>query len=340
MTKASPKVSSASPGEHRTDRRSSPPAQPVTENRGTNEEGSPSASVKAVIEASDPVISHGTIVMKLSLKLQRFRFCWWHLFVSELLTPKPSFCQWIQIFLSTLSDVSKQFELKRKIDGFDWSLNKNRWRRRTEWITNILSSRHEVQLTRHRLVAPSVRRSSQTHIYPINFICNSSFQNFLIKRNHHKPVVWSAPKPVACAGCAPCCCFISLPFQFPHRVCVCVCLMPPPTPLTRHGQDTLYDLERSSDRRIPVTPSCFPQFRNRSLDCPAGTRCMHLFHFLLLCVAWTPQVCISEVILSLLFSLPFFLNYTAHAEVMNTQCMHVLPFIEEWAHQTKFKENM
>uniref|UniRef100_H3CR90 G-protein coupled receptors family 1 profile domain-containing protein n=1 Tax=Tetraodon nigroviridis TaxID=99883 RepID=H3CR90_TETNG len=33
------------------------------------------------------------------------------------------------------------------------------------------------------------------------------------------------------------------------------------------------DLDRSSDRRVPVSKPCFPQYRNRSLDCPAGTRC-------------------------------------------------------------------
>uniref|UniRef100_A0A3Q3WH06 Uncharacterized protein n=1 Tax=Mola mola TaxID=94237 RepID=A0A3Q3WH06_MOLML len=32
-----------------------------------------------------------------------------------------------------------------------------------------------------------------------------------------------------------------------------------------------YDLERSSDRRLAVKKPCFPQYRNRSLDCPAGT---------------------------------------------------------------------
>ncbi|XP_036940368.1 capping protein, Arp2/3 and myosin-I linker protein 3 isoform X5 [Acanthopagrus latus] len=37
--------------------------------------------------------------------------------------------------------------------------------------------------------------------------------------------------------------------------------------------DTPYDLERSSDRRFPLKKPCFPQYRNRSLDCPAGTRC-------------------------------------------------------------------
>ncbi|XP_069567451.1 capping protein, Arp2/3 and myosin-I linker protein 3 isoform X1 [Brachyistius frenatus] len=38
-------------------------------------------------------------------------------------------------------------------------------------------------------------------------------------------------------------------------------------------RDSPYDLKRSSDRRFPVTKPCFPQYRNRSLDCPAGTRC-------------------------------------------------------------------
>lgn len=49
-----------------------------------------------------------------------------------------------------------------------------------------------------------------------------------------------------------------------------------------------YDLGRSSDRRFPVKKPCFPQYRNRSLDCPAGTRCMYLFHLLLGCAAWRP----------------------------------------------------
>ncbi|XP_034558291.1 capping protein, Arp2/3 and myosin-I linker protein 3 isoform X4 [Notolabrus celidotus] len=38
-------------------------------------------------------------------------------------------------------------------------------------------------------------------------------------------------------------------------------------------RDSPYDLERSSDRRFPVKKPCLPQYRNRSLDCPAGTRC-------------------------------------------------------------------
>ncbi|XP_074506411.1 capping protein, Arp2/3 and myosin-I linker protein 3 isoform X2 [Sebastes fasciatus] len=38
-------------------------------------------------------------------------------------------------------------------------------------------------------------------------------------------------------------------------------------------RDSPYDLERSSDRRFPVKKPRFPQYRNRSLDCPAGTRC-------------------------------------------------------------------
>ncbi|XP_068424727.1 capping protein, Arp2/3 and myosin-I linker protein 3 isoform X3 [Clinocottus analis] len=38
-------------------------------------------------------------------------------------------------------------------------------------------------------------------------------------------------------------------------------------------QDSPYDLEKSSDCRFPVTKTRFPQYRNRSLDCPAGTRC-------------------------------------------------------------------
>ncbi|XP_017276400.1 capping protein, Arp2/3 and myosin-I linker protein 3 isoform X4 [Kryptolebias marmoratus] len=120
-TRASPKTSSASPDEQCSDWRSSPP---VSENKGTNEEGSPSASVKPVTEAAEPVISHG-------------------------------------------EDGGR--------NGFP------------------TSSHH-------------TRKSNSLDI--------------------------------------------------------------------GMGQDTPYDLERSSDRRFPVKPSCFPQCRNRSLDCPAGTRCM------------------------------------------------------------------
>ncbi|XP_017276399.1 capping protein, Arp2/3 and myosin-I linker protein 3 isoform X3 [Kryptolebias marmoratus] len=119
-TRASPKTSSASPDEQCSDWRSSPP---VSENKGTNEEGSPSASVKPVTEAAEPVISHG-------------------------------------------EDGGR--------NGFP------------------TSSHH-------------TRKSNSLDI--------------------------------------------------------------------GMGQDTPYDLERSSDRRFPVKPSCFPQCRNRSLDCPAGTRC-------------------------------------------------------------------
>uniref|UniRef100_A0A3B4W9F8 Capping protein regulator and myosin 1 linker 3 n=1 Tax=Seriola lalandi dorsalis TaxID=1841481 RepID=A0A3B4W9F8_SERLL len=52
-------------------------------------------------------------------------------------------------------------------------------------------------------------------------------------------------------------------------VCVCVCLLPFPSGMER---DSPYDLERSSDRRFPVKKPCFPQYRNKSLDYPAGTR--------------------------------------------------------------------
>ncbi|KAM9719685.1 capping protein, Arp2/3 and myosin-I linker protein 3 isoform 2-T2 [Menidia menidia] len=38
-------------------------------------------------------------------------------------------------------------------------------------------------------------------------------------------------------------------------------------------QDIPFDLERSSDRRFPPKKPRFPQYRNRSLDCPAGTGC-------------------------------------------------------------------
>lgn len=53
-------------------------------------------------------------------------------------------------------------------------------------------------------------------------------------------------------------------------------------------RDSPYDLERSSDRRLLVKKPCFPQYRNRSLDCPAGTRCMYLFRLLQVCVVWQP----------------------------------------------------
>ncbi|XP_067461135.1 capping protein, Arp2/3 and myosin-I linker protein 3 isoform X1 [Thunnus thynnus] len=43
-------------------------------------------------------------------------------------------------------------------------------------------------------------------------------------------------------------------------------------------RDSPYDLERSSDRRFPVKKPCFPQYRNRSLDYPAGTRCYESPH--------------------------------------------------------------
>lgn len=74
------------------------------------------------------------------------------------------------------------------------------------------------------------------------------------------------------------------PLQFPHPTFVSVsCHFP-----SGMERDSPYDLERSSDRRLPVKKPCFPQYRNRSLDCPAGTRCMYLFHLLLVCVVWQP----------------------------------------------------
>uniref|UniRef100_A0A665X1H1 Capping protein regulator and myosin 1 linker 3 n=1 Tax=Echeneis naucrates TaxID=173247 RepID=A0A665X1H1_ECHNA len=68
----------------------------------------------------------------------------------------------------------------------------------------------------------------------------------------------------------------------PLRVPMCLCLLPFPPPGME--RDSPYDLEKSSGRRIPVKKPCFPQYRNRSLDYPAGTRCMYLFHFLRICV--------------------------------------------------------
>uniref|UniRef100_A0A668AS07 Capping protein regulator and myosin 1 linker 3 n=1 Tax=Myripristis murdjan TaxID=586833 RepID=A0A668AS07_9TELE len=50
-------------------------------------------------------------------------------------------------------------------------------------------------------------------------------------------------------------------------LCVCVsCHFP-----SGMEQDSPSDLERSSDRKYPVKKLCFPQYRNRSLDYPAGT---------------------------------------------------------------------
>lgn len=54
-------------------------------------------------------------------------------------------------------------------------------------------------------------------------------------------------------------------------------------------RDSLYDLERSSDRRFSMKKPCYPQYRNRSLDYPPGTRCMYLFPFLR--VGMMPMTC-------------------------------------------------
>uniref|UniRef100_A0A673AG59 Capping protein regulator and myosin 1 linker 3 n=1 Tax=Sphaeramia orbicularis TaxID=375764 RepID=A0A673AG59_9TELE len=71
----------------------------------------------------------------------------------------------------------------------------------------------------------------------------------------------------------------------PHSMFVShATLHPPPPPPPGMELDRPYDLERSSDRRFPVKKPCFPQYRNKSLDYPAGTRCMYLFHFLQICV--------------------------------------------------------
>lgn len=91
----------------------------------------------------------------------------------------------------------------------------------------------------------------------------------------------------------PCCCvflfFLNHHLHHPHPPH----LTPPhsasvsPFP---SGMDrgTPADLDRSSDRRVPVNKPRFPQYRNRSLDCPAGTRCMYLFHLPCTCKA-TPH---------------------------------------------------
>uniref|UniRef100_A0A3Q1ER74 Capping protein regulator and myosin 1 linker 3 n=1 Tax=Acanthochromis polyacanthus TaxID=80966 RepID=A0A3Q1ER74_9TELE len=57
-------------------------------------------------------------------------------------------------------------------------------------------------------------------------------------------------------------------FQSPHpTMCLCVsCHFP-----SGMERDSPYDLERPSDHRFPVKKPCFPQYRNRSLDYPAGT---------------------------------------------------------------------
>uniref|UniRef100_A0A3P8TWI7 Capping protein regulator and myosin 1 linker 3 n=1 Tax=Amphiprion percula TaxID=161767 RepID=A0A3P8TWI7_AMPPE len=56
--------------------------------------------------------------------------------------------------------------------------------------------------------------------------------------------------------------------QSPHpTMCLCVsCHFP-----SGMERDSPYDLERPSDHRFPVKKPCFPQYRNRSLDYPAGT---------------------------------------------------------------------
>lgn len=89
-------------------------------------------------------------------------------------------------------------------------------------------------------------------------------------------------------SCCPCCClflfFLHHPLHFPpppHTVSV----SPFPSGMDR---GTPADLDRSSDRRVPVNKPRFPQYRNRSLDCPAGTRCMYLFHLPRTCKA-TPH---------------------------------------------------
>uniref|UniRef100_A0A3B5A884 Capping protein regulator and myosin 1 linker 3 n=1 Tax=Stegastes partitus TaxID=144197 RepID=A0A3B5A884_9TELE len=82
-------------------------------------------------------------------------------------------------------------------------------------------------------------------------------------------------KPVRRAVCAPR--YSSIlhppsPFFFfsvptPYYVCLCVsCHFP-----SGMERDSPYDLERSSDQRFPVKKPCFPQYRNRSLDCPIPT---------------------------------------------------------------------
>lgn len=90
------------------------------------------------------------------------------------------------------------------------------------------------------------------------------------------------PRPVESAGCVLCYALsCNLPFFSSYTpLCLSVsCHFP-----SGMEPDTPYDLERSSDRRFPLKKPCFPQYRNRSLDCPAGTRCMYLFLLLLICV--------------------------------------------------------
>lgn len=94
------------------------------------------------------------------------------------------------------------------------------------------------------------------------------------------------PRPVESAGCVLCYALsCNLPFFSSYTpLCLSVsCHFP-----SGMEPDTPYDLERSSDRRFPLKKPCFPQYRNRSLDCPAGTRCMYLFLLLLICVGWQP----------------------------------------------------
>lgn len=98
--------------------------------------------------------------------------------------------------------------------------------------------------------------------------------------------IWCAPKLVELAGCVlllyPATPPPQPPLPTPYSVSVSCHF---PSGMEPEGP---YDLGRSSDRRFPVKKPCFPQYRNRSLDCPAGTRCMYLFHLLLGCAAWRP----------------------------------------------------
>uniref|UniRef100_A0A3P9QFH8 Capping protein regulator and myosin 1 linker 3 n=1 Tax=Poecilia reticulata TaxID=8081 RepID=A0A3P9QFH8_POERE len=60
-----------------------------------------------------------------------------------------------------------------------------------------------------------------------------------------------------------------LPFlYFNSHTPLCVCLLT--FPLSGMERDKPCDLERPSDRRFPVKKPTFPQYRNRSLDFPAG----------------------------------------------------------------------
>uniref|UniRef100_A0A3Q3JLC8 CARMIL pleckstrin homology domain-containing protein n=1 Tax=Monopterus albus TaxID=43700 RepID=A0A3Q3JLC8_MONAL len=138
-------------------------------------------------------------------------------------------------------------------------------------------------------IKPSLAVMKQQHLQevilhdPIIALAQFSQQSFSVQGPKYKQSTdFPTNEPVEPAGGAPCYCFILQPLlEFLHpTVCVCVsCRFP-----SGMERDSPCDLERSSDLRFPVKKPCFPQNRNRSLDYPAGTRSMYLFHFLQICL--------------------------------------------------------